>query len=78
MIDGPVMMDLVVKVERLEDSIRVTTNAGTTDHRLDATVPAMRSVRRSRTGDYYLVPLTRLAQRYRVGNTNNVLGGHND
>ena len=54
LIDSPNMLDLVVKVEHLEDSVRVTTNAGTTDHPLDDTVHALRRTRDERTGDFNL------------------------
>lgn len=54
LIDGPTMLDLVVRVERTGDTVRVTTNSGTTDYALGETVEAYRSVKHSRTGDYHL------------------------
>lgn len=57
LIDGPTMLDLVVKVEREGDTVRLTTNSGTTEHHETDTVVAMRRVKHSRTGDWHLVPV---------------------
>ena len=57
LIDGPLMLDLVVRVERVGDTVRVTTNSGTTEHHETDTVHAMRRVKHSRTGDGHLVPV---------------------
>ena len=57
LIDGPLMLDLVVKVEREGDTVRLTTNSGTTEHHEDDTVDALRRVKHSRTGDWHLVPV---------------------
>lgn len=57
LIDGPRMLDLVVRVERVGDTVRVTTNSGTTEHHETDTVHALRRVRQSRTGDWHLVPV---------------------
>lgn len=57
LIDGPLMLDLVVRVERAGDTVRVTTNSGTTEHHEGDTVVALRRVKRSRTGDWHLVPV---------------------
>ena len=57
LIDGPLMLDLVVRVERVGDTVRVTTNSGTTEHHETDTVHAMRRVKHSRTGDWHLVPV---------------------
>lgn len=57
LIDGPTMLDLVVRVEREGDTVRLTTNSGTTEHHETDTVHAMRRVKHSRTGDWHLVPV---------------------
>lgn len=57
LIDGPLMLDLVVRVERKGDTVRLTTNSGTTEHHESDTVDAMRRVKHSRTGDWHLVPV---------------------
>ena len=57
LIDGPLMLDLVVRVERVGDTVRLTTNSGTTEHHETATVDALRRVKHSRTGDWHLVPV---------------------
>lgn len=57
MIDGPTMLDLVVRVEREGGIVRVTTNRGTTDYALGETVEAYRRMKNSRTGDYHLAPV---------------------
>ena len=57
LIDSPTMLDLVVRVERVGDTVRLTTNSGTTEHHESATVDALRRVKRSRTGDWHLVPV---------------------
>lgn len=57
MLDGPAMLDLVVGVEHVGGTVRLTTNAGTTEHHESATVVALRRVKHSRTGDYHLVPV---------------------
>lgn len=57
LIDSPAMLDLVVRVERVGDTVRVTTNSGTTEHHETDTVHAMRRVRQYRTGDWHLVPV---------------------
>ena len=51
------MLDLVVRVERVGDTVRLTTNSGTTEHHEGDTVVAMRRVKHSRTGDWHLVPV---------------------
>lgn len=55
LIDGPIMLDLVVKVEHLGEGVRVTTSAGPEEYALGETVEAYRRVKHSRTGDYHLV-----------------------
>ena len=57
LVEGPSMLDLVVRVEHVGGTVRVTTNSGTTDYREGDTVVAFRSMLRSRTGDYHLVPV---------------------
>ena len=57
LIDSPTMLDLVVRVERVGDTVRVTTNSGTTEHHESDTVDALRRVKHSRTGDWHLVPV---------------------
>lgn len=57
LIDSPTMLDLVVRVEREGDTVRLTTNSGTTEHHETDTVHAMRRVKHSRTGDWHLVPV---------------------
>ena len=57
LIDVPTMLDLVVRVERAGDTVRLTTNSGTTEHHETDTVHAMRRVKHSRTGDWHLVPV---------------------
>ena len=57
LIDGPTMLDLVVRVERAGDTVRLTTNSGTTEHHETDTVVATRRVKHSRTGDWHLVPV---------------------
>ena len=57
LIDSPIMLDLVVRVERSGGAVRVTTNSGTTEHHETDTVHAMRRVRQYRTGDWHLVPV---------------------
>ena len=57
LIDGPTMLDLVVRVEREGDTVRLTTNSGTTEHHETDTVHAMRRVKHSRTGDWHIVPV---------------------
>ena len=57
LIDGPLMLDLVVRVEREGDTVRLTTNSGTTEHHESDTVDALRRVKHSRTGDWHLVPV---------------------
>lgn len=57
LIDGPTMLDLVVRVEREGDTVRLTTNSGTTEHHESDTVDALRRVKHSRTGDWHLVPV---------------------
>ena len=57
LIDGPPMLDLVVRVEREGDTVRLTTNSGTTAHHESDTVDALRRVKHSRTGDWHLVPV---------------------
>ena len=57
LLDGPIMLDLVVRVERSGGAVRVTTNSGTTEHHETDTVHAMRRVKHSRTGDWHLVPV---------------------
>ena len=57
LIDSPTMLDLVVRVERVGDTVRVTTNSGTTEHHETDTVHAMRRVKHERTGDWHLVPV---------------------
>ena len=57
LIDGPTMLDLVVRVERAGDTVRLTTNSGTTEHHESDTVDALRRVKHSRTGDWHLVPV---------------------
>ena len=57
LIDSPAMLDLVVRVERVGGTVRVTTNSGTTEHHETDTVHAMRRVRQYRTGDWHLVPV---------------------
>lgn len=57
LIDGPLMLDLVVRVERKGDTVRLTTNSGTTEHHESDTVDAMRRVKHSRAGDWHLVPV---------------------
>lgn len=57
LIDSPTMLDLVVRVERVGDTVRVTTNSGTTEHHETDTVDALRRVKHSRTGDWHLVPV---------------------
>ena len=57
LIDGPLMLDLVVRVEREGDTVRLTTNSGTTEHHETDTVHAMRRVKHSRTGDWHIVPV---------------------
>ena len=57
LIDGPLMLDLVVRVEREGDTVRLTTNSGTTEHHESDTVDAMRRVKHSRMGDWHLVPV---------------------
>lgn len=57
LIDGPLMLDLVVRVEREGDTVRLTTNSGTTEHHDSDTVHALRRVRQYRTGDWHLVPV---------------------
>lgn len=55
LLDGPTMLDLVVRVERVGDTVRITTNSGTTEHHETDTVDALRRVKHSRTGDWHLV-----------------------
>lgn len=57
LIDSPLMLDLVVRVERVGGTVRVTTNSGTTEHHETDTVHALRRVKHSRTGDWHLVPV---------------------
>ena len=57
LIEGPRMLDLVVRVERVGTTVRLTTNRGTTEHHESATVVALRRVLHHRTGDYHLVPV---------------------
>lgn len=57
LIDSPTMLDLVVSVERVGDTVRLTTNSGTTEHHKSDTVDALRRVKHSRTGDWHLVPV---------------------
>ena len=57
LIDSPTMLDLVVRVERTGDTVRLTTNSGTTEHHESDTVDALRRVKHSRTGDWHLVPV---------------------
>ena len=57
LIDTPTMLDLVVRVERVGDTARLTTNSGTTEHHESDTVEALRRVKHSRTGDWHLVPV---------------------
>ena len=57
LIDAPTMLDLVVRVERVGTTVRLTTNSGTTEHHESDTVHAMRRVKHSRTGDWHLVPV---------------------
>lgn len=57
LIDGPRMLDLVVRVEHNGTTVRLTTNSGTTDHHEIDTVVALRRVKHSRTGDWHLVPV---------------------
>ena len=57
LIDGPTMLDLVVRVESVGDTVHLTTNSGTTEHHESDTVHAMRRVKHSRTGDWHLVPV---------------------
>lgn len=57
LIDSPTMLDLVVRVERAGDTVRLTTNSGTTEHHESDTVDALRRVKHSRTGDWHLVPV---------------------
>lgn len=57
LIDAPTMLDLVVDVERAGDTVRLTTNSGTTEHHETDTVDALRRVKHSRTGDWHLVPV---------------------
>ena len=57
LIDSPIMLDLVVRVERVGDTVRLTTNSGTTEHHETDTVHAVRRVKHSRTGDWHLVPV---------------------
>ena len=57
LIDSPTMLDLVVRVERVGDTVRLTTNSGTTEHHESDTVDALRRVKHSRTGDWHLVPV---------------------
>lgn len=57
LIDGPLMLDLVVKVERKGDTVRLTTSSGTTEHHESDTVDALRRVKHTRTGDWHLVPV---------------------
>lgn len=57
LIDAPTMLDLVVRVERAGDTVRITTNSGTTEHHESDTVDALRRVKHSRTGDWHLVPV---------------------
>lgn len=57
LVDGPTMLDLVVRVERKGGTVRVTTNRGTTDYELGETVEAYRRTKHSRTGDYHLAPV---------------------
>lgn len=57
LIDSPAMLDLVVRVERAGDTVRITTNSGTTEHHESDTVDALRRVKHSRTGDWHLVPV---------------------
>lgn len=57
LIDGPVMLDLVVRVEHDGTTVRLTTNSGTTEYHEGDTVDALRRVKRSRTGDWHLVPV---------------------
>ena len=57
LIDSPTMLDLVVSVERVGDTVRLTTNSGTTEHHESDTVDALRRVKHSRTGDWHLVPV---------------------
>ena len=57
LLDGPIMLDLVVSVERVGDTVRLTTNSGTTEHHKSDTVDALRRVKHSRTGDWHLVPV---------------------
>ena len=57
LLDGPIMLDLVVRVERSGGAVRVTTNSGTTEHHETDTVHAVRRVKHSRTGDWHLVPV---------------------
>ena len=54
LIDGPTMLDLVVRVERTGGAVRITTNSGTTDYAMGETVEAYRRTKNSRTGDYHL------------------------
>lgn len=55
LIDGPLMLDLVVRIEHRGGTVRVTTNSGTEDYAPEDTVEAYRRVKHSRTGDYHLV-----------------------
>lgn len=55
MIDGPCMLDLVLRLERVGDTVRVTTNSGAEDYAPGDTVKAYRRVKHPRTGDYHLV-----------------------
>ena len=57
LIDGPTMLDLVVRVESVGDTVHLTTNSRTTEHHESDTVHAMRRVKHSRTGDWHLVPV---------------------
>ena len=57
LIDGPLMLDLVVRAEREGDTVRLTTNSGTTEHHETDTVHAMRRVKHSSTGDWHIVPV---------------------
>ena len=58
LIDSPAMLDLVVGVDLATDgTLTVTTTAGQTQYAHTDTVDALRRVKHSRTGDWYLVPV---------------------
>lgn len=57
LIDGPLMQDLVVRVEHTAGGVLVTTNSGRTEYATGDTVRALRRVRSLRTGDWHLVPV---------------------